>query len=293
VTVFQNYPFRARTLYATAAELTAANPVLLEGEWGTEKVTGKRKIGPGAWNDLPYWDAGGSGGGGPELSDSEPQPLGIAAAGTAEDASRSDHVHAMPTAFGQNLTSTELFTTTFGFGITNNLPGVAMLGSEGGEAGDGLGGAVVLQGVAEYTESRVAEPIDQGRALYFESETDVEYTINLGDWQRGANIWVVQIDVGKVTIINGTGEIFVTGPTLSTTNPGDQLHLRFDGNRWRVFASGGSFSGDYGDLDNLPTLGDAAGLDVGTTAGTVAAGDDARFVTVPPSAQLLLHTIMR
>jgi len=54
--------YRIRTLYATAAELTSDNPVLLEGEWGTEKVTGKRKIGPGAWNSLPYWDPGAAGG---------------------------------------------------------------------------------------------------------------------------------------------------------------------------------------------------------------------------------------
>lgn len=37
-------------------------------------------------------------------------------------------------------------------------------------------------------------------------------------------------------------------------------------------------SGNYSDLSNTPTLGNAAGLDVGTTAGTVAAGNDARFV---------------
>lgn len=36
-------------------------------------------------------------------------------------------------------------------------------------------------------------------------------------------------------------------------------------------------SGDYDDLVNRPTLGNAAALDVGTTAGTVAAGDDPRF----------------
>jgi hypothetical protein len=37
------------------------------------------------------------------------------------------------------------------------------------------------------------------------------------------------------------------------------------------------FTGAYGDLSGVPTLGNAAALDVGTTAGTVAAGDDARF----------------
>jgi len=36
-------------------------------------------------------------------------------------------------------------------------------------------------------------------------------------------------------------------------------------------------SGAYSDLSGTPTLGTAAALDVGTTTGTVAAGDDARF----------------
>src|SRR5690606_9867357 len=37
------------------------------------------------------------------------------------------------------------------------------------------------------------------------------------------------------------------------------------------------FSGDYDDLSGKPSLGDASSLDVGTTAGTVAAGDDSRI----------------
>ena len=38
------------------------------------------------------------------------------------------------------------------------------------------------------------------------------------------------------------------------------------------------FSGEYNDLQNKPDLGGASGLNVGTTAGTVAAGNDARIV---------------
>jgi hypothetical protein len=55
---YVSFPSRQRTLYATAEDLQAANPLLFEGEWGTEKITGKRKIGDGVtlWNDLPYWE---------------------------------------------------------------------------------------------------------------------------------------------------------------------------------------------------------------------------------------------
>ena len=38
-----------------------------------------------------------------------------------------------------------------------------------------------------------------------------------------------------------------------------------------------AYTGSYGDLIGLPTLGGAAALSVGTAAGTVAAGDDSRF----------------
>lgn len=49
----------------TAANWTSKNSVLLDGEIGIEKDTGKAKVGNGstAWNSLAYWNPGGSGGG--------------------------------------------------------------------------------------------------------------------------------------------------------------------------------------------------------------------------------------
>jgi len=49
----------------TAAQWTAANPVLLLGEPGFEKDTGKVKIGDGTstWSALAYVGGGGGGGG--------------------------------------------------------------------------------------------------------------------------------------------------------------------------------------------------------------------------------------
>lgn len=48
----------------TAAQWTAANPILAEGELGLETDTGKIKGGNGTdtWNSLPYSGSGGSGG---------------------------------------------------------------------------------------------------------------------------------------------------------------------------------------------------------------------------------------
>jgi len=57
----RNIPATVRT--ATAAEWTAANPVLGLGEIGAEANTGQIKVGNGstAWTSLPYAGAGGSG----------------------------------------------------------------------------------------------------------------------------------------------------------------------------------------------------------------------------------------
>lgn len=58
---FDNLQFRR----GTAAEWTAANPVLLNGEPGFEEDTNKAKVGNGvtAWSSLPYFPSGASGGG--------------------------------------------------------------------------------------------------------------------------------------------------------------------------------------------------------------------------------------
>jgi len=112
MTTYQSQSTRVRQLFSTLAAVTASNPVLLEGEKWNEKdattgrATGRSKTGDGvvsadkttitgtAFNDLPF-DPGGSS---ISLSDATPQALGIAAAGTASTASRSDHRHAIPTA---------------------------------------------------------------------------------------------------------------------------------------------------------------------------------------------------
>lgn len=77
----------------TAANWTAANPVLAAGEPAVESDTGKTKVGDGIrnWAALPYESESG-------LSSAVPAAVGTAAAGTATAASRADHVHALPSA---------------------------------------------------------------------------------------------------------------------------------------------------------------------------------------------------
>lgn len=75
----------------TAANWTAANPVLAAGEQALESDTGKTKTGDGIrnWSSLPYEIEAG-------LSSTSPPAVGVAAAGTATTAARADHAHALP-----------------------------------------------------------------------------------------------------------------------------------------------------------------------------------------------------
>lgn len=59
-------PIRLAIRRDFALQWVAINPVLLDGELGYEKDTGRMKIGDGvrAWNSLPYFVSGSGGGGG-------------------------------------------------------------------------------------------------------------------------------------------------------------------------------------------------------------------------------------
>jgi Major tropism determinant N-terminal domain len=78
----------------TAANWTAANSVLHQGEMGVETDTGKFKFGDGvtAWNSLSYWSAGGIDG---TASDIQPSP-GTRAAGSVGKSADAGHVHGQP-----------------------------------------------------------------------------------------------------------------------------------------------------------------------------------------------------
>jgi len=93
----------------TAANWTAANPVLAAGEPAVETDTGKMKIGDGIrnWSTLPYESESG-------LSSAVPVAVGTAAAGTATAASRADHVHALPSAISCATITTSGNTTIGG-----------------------------------------------------------------------------------------------------------------------------------------------------------------------------------
>jgi hypothetical protein len=139
-------------------------------------------------------------------------------------------------AYGRGITATS-HTATYGFNLTNNLPGVAMLGSNS-TVGDGNGGGLVLHGVGKYTESRVADPLDQGRTLYFDSEDPVEYAYDVNPlWMKGSTTTLVQANNGPITVIDDSELDLLMGPIAarSTANFGDQLQIKSDGDSFWVF----------------------------------------------------------
>lgn len=76
--------------------------------------------------------------------------------------------------------------------------------------------------------------------------------------------------------LDGTGTGDVVGPAGAING----RPAVFDGTSGKLLREGPiPFSGVYADLSGKPTLGNAAGLNVGSAAGTVAAGDDPRFTS--------------
>jgi hypothetical protein len=86
-----------------------------------------------------------------------------------------------------------------------------------------------------------------------------------GDGTWGASSTQVQVDWNATSGISS----ILHKPTLATV----------------------AISGNYLDLSNKPTLGSAAALNVGTTAGTVAAGDDSRIVNAVSKALAIAYAI--
>lgn len=78
----------------TAANWTAANPVLQSGEIGFETDTDRLKVGDGvrSWSLLPYVNATAF------VATSAPPAVGSASVGTSSLLARADHSHALPSA---------------------------------------------------------------------------------------------------------------------------------------------------------------------------------------------------
>lgn len=137
----------------TAANWTAANPVLLAGEVGWETDTGKAKLGDGttAWTGLAYISALGSGGGG--ISDGDKGDITVSGSGVTwiidNDAvtyAKMQNVSAASRLLGRGDSgSGDVQEITVGSGLT--MSGTT-LSASGGGGGGGLTQAEVLSRAA-------------------------------------------------------------------------------------------------------------------------------------------------
>jgi len=134
--------------------------------------------------------------------------------------------------------------------------------------------APLLTDAGKLNGKRVLAPTsgDNGKALVYDSAAGVyEHAFIAGD--------------GGVLIEGPQGPAGPQGPT-GPQGPqgvqGIQGATGPTGPEGPQGPAGASGTTDYNALNNLPTLGAAAALGVGTTAGTVAAGNDSRFTSVPP-----------
>jgi hypothetical protein len=90
---------------------------------------------------------------------------------------------------------------------------------------------------------------------------------------------VTSVGLSLPAIFSVTGSPVTTSGTLAATLATQAANLVFAGPSSGAAAAPTFRQLGYSELSGLPTLGGAAALNVGTTAGTVAAGDDSRLTT--------------
>jgi hypothetical protein len=97
------------------------------------------------------------------------------------------------------------------------------------------------------------------------------------------------VGTGASLAVSGSGTIAATTSAALAANPADCSAGQYA----NAIAANGDLTCAqvaYSQVSGTPTLGDSAALNVGTTTGTVAAGDDARFPTNPVTAPSTIAT---
>jgi hypothetical protein len=188
----------------------------------------------------------------PAPADATPQPLGTAAIGASADYAREDHVHAMPTAgdVGAALAGA--------IGSSGLTMGAGLLGRETGTGA--IGTFTIGSGLAVVGGALVVTAGGTGTV------TSVGLTVPTGLTVSGSPITTS----GTLAISLAAGYSIPTTASQGNWDTAYSERLQWDG---------GSTGLDAGTGRTSLGLGGAAVLDVGTTAGTVAAGNDGRFTT--------------
>lgn len=215
----------------------------------------------------------------PSAADATPQPLGTAAIGVSADYAREDHVHAMPSAadVGADAAGTASSAISAHEAAADPHPGYALEASLASVAISGaysdLSGTpalvTALDGLSDVT---LSSPADQ-QVLKYDAAT--------GQWINaaapgGGGGTVTSVSFTAPTGFSVSGSPITTSGTIAlsyaagyqgyTSAEASKLAGIAAGAEVNVNADWNAISGDAQIL-NKPTLGTAAALDVGTTAG--------------------------
>lgn len=228
----------------TAAVWTTANPVLGLGEPGWESDTALMKVGDGstAWNDLPYANRGPAGTDGTDGTDGAPG---------SSDLTFTDNGDGTGTiSWNAGATSTTFPLLTAGLIPVGVLPAVAV---------------TTVTAVADEA-AMLALDAQQGDVAVRADNSTVYMLGTAGDPTVLAD-WIAISQPGAVASVAGkTGIVTLVANDISDATTVGKAVMAATNSANARSALG---------------LGGASVLDVGTVAGTVAAGDDSRFAPAP------------
>lgn len=193
-------PIKIQLRRGTAAEWTAANPTLAEGEMGLEKDTGRFKVGTGsaAWSSLSYSSGptgltGATGPTGPVGATGPTGPIGLTG----------------PTG------------VTGPTGLTGATGPTGLTGATGSTGPTGPTGATGPQGdwtVSQTTESVTSRNLastDVGKFLFNTAVCSLTVTSSTG-FAVGQRVDLARLNSGTFTIVQGSGATLLSADGITT-----------------------------------------------------------------------------
>lgn len=231
--------FQVRT--DTAANWSAANPVLLDGEPGHESDTGRVKYGDGVrnWSALPYSS-------GAALSSSPTTAVGSNVAGSSTTAARSDHSHALPSLLAPTTLQVSSNASIGGsLTVTGSLIGgahqhVASAISNFSEAVEDAVASILVAGTnVQITHDDVANKI----TLTALGGSNVVTSVN----SRTGAVTLTAADVGAA-VANHTHSVSALSDFPTPQADGKFLVSTALGLAWQTITPGTVADGDKGDI---------------------------------------------
>lgn len=231
------------------------------------------------------------------LCDDTPEPLGVATSGTSSEAARCDHVHDMPSA-------ADVGADAAGSASAAQAAAIAAAATDATTKANAAQAAAIAAAASDATtKANAAQAAAVQRANHTgtqSADTLTDGTTNkaflatertkLAGIASGATANATDAQLRDRATHTGTqsADTITDGTTNKAFTATEQTKLAgiAAGAEVNVNADWSSVAGDSQIL-NKPTLGDAAAKNTGTSAGTVAAGDDSRITGAAQKASNL------